>query len=211
MFFERSGRIAWVGPDVLKVIPQHGRNVKQTMSVRHIILIGLVLSATCVIGIARSIAAPPEEVEKGIAEARSGRLDAAIGTWTKVIKKRPKCYAAHVNRGAAYMLTGHVLRGVMDWNRARSLSPMFAYGVYFCDFITEAPRNKDVLNFAASLELDPDHVASVFMMGATFLDVGRKDQAAQLFRNSVDLTKNPLLKNDFEYWAASIESSSGEQ
>jgi tetratricopeptide (TPR) repeat protein len=181
------------------------------MSVSRIILVALILSATCVIGIAHSIAAPPEEVERGIAEARSGRFDAAIGTWTKVIKKRPKCYAAHVNRGSAYMLTGHVFRGVMDWNRARSLSPMYAYGVYFSDFITETPKNKDVLNFAASLELDPNHVASVFMMAATFLDLGRKDQAAQLFRNSVDLTKNPLLKNDFEYWATSIESSSGEE
>jgi tetratricopeptide (TPR) repeat protein len=174
-------------------------------------LAGLILSATCVIGIDRSIAAPPEEVEKGIAEARSGRFDSAIKIWTKVIKKRPRCYAAHVDRGAAYMRTGHILRGVMDWNRARYLSPMYAYGVYFSDFITEASRNKDVLNFAASLELEPDHVASVLMMGATFLDVGRKDKAAQLFRNSVDLTKNPLLKNDFEYWAASIESSPGEE
>ena len=193
-----------------KIIPQHGRNVKQTMSVRHIMLIGLILSATCVIGIERSIAAPPEEVEKGIAEARSGRLDAAIKIWTNVIRKRPKCYAAHVDRGAAYMRSGYILRGVMDWNRARSLSPMYAYGMYFSEFITEAPKNKDVLNFAASLELEPDHVASVFMMGATFLDLGRKDKAAQLFRNSVDLTKNPLLKNHLEYWAASIESSSGE-
>lgn len=181
------------------------------MSVSHITLVALILSATCVIGIGRSIAAPPEEVEKGIAEARSGRMDAAIRIWAKVIEKRPKCYAAHVNRGAAYMRTGHVLRGVMDWNRARSLSPLYAYGVYFSDFITEAPKNKDVLNFAASLELDPDHVASVLMMGATFLDVGRNDKAVQLFRNSVDLTKNPLLKNDFEYWATSIESSSREE
>ncbi len=180
------------------------------MPVRHIMLIVLTLSA-CAIGIEHSIAAPPEDVEKGIAEARSGRMDAAIKIWTKVIEKRPKCYAAHVNRGAAYMRTGHVLRGIMDWNRARSLSPMYAYGVYFGDFITEAPRNKDMLNFAASLELEPDHVASVCMMGSTFMDLGRKDRAVQLFRNSIDLTKNPLLKNHFEYWAASIESSSGEE
>ena len=181
------------------------------MSLRHIMLVPLIVSATCVIGVAQAVGAPPAEVEKGIAEARSGRLDAAIMIWSKVIEKRPKCYAAHVNRGSAYMLAGHVFRGVMDWNRARSLSPMYAYGVYFSDYITEAPKNKDVLNFAASLELEPDHVASVLMMGATFLDVGRKDKAAQLFRNSVDLTKNPILKNDFEYWAASIESSSGQE
>ncbi len=174
-------------------------------------LVPLIISATCLIGMTHSMAAPPAEVEKGIAEARSGRLEAAIETWTKVIEKRPKCYAAHVNRGSAYMLTGHVFRGILDWNRARSMSPMYAYGVYFSDFITETPKNKDMLNFVASLELEPDHVASVLMMGATFLDVGRKDKAAQLFRNSVDLTKNPILKNDFEYWAASIESSSGEK
>jgi len=180
------------------------------MSIRSIILIVLALSTSLIIKSEHSAAAPPEEVQKGIAEARSGRLDAAIRTWTDVIKQRPKCYAAYVNRGTAYMQSGYVFRGIMDWNRARSLSPMFAYAVYFGDYITEAPKNKDILNFAASLELFPDHVPSVHMMGSTLLDLGYKDKALQLFRNSVDLTKNPLVKNHFEYWAATLESSSGE-
>jgi tetratricopeptide (TPR) repeat protein len=196
--------------DILSSLRSARSNMNEIMSMRSIILIVLTLSIMLIIKTERSAAAPPEEVQKGIAEARSGRLDAAIKTWTDVIKKRPKCYAAYVNRGAAYMQSGYVFRGVMDWNRARILAPMFAYSVHFSDYITEAPKNKDILNFAASLELYPDHVPSVCMMGSTLMDLGYKEKAAQLFRNSCDLTKNPLLKNHLEYWAASLESSSGE-
>jgi len=193
---------------ITEFVVQHGQTVNEVMSIRSIILIVLTLSTMLIIKTEHSVAAPPEEVQKGIAEARSGKLDAAIKTWSDVIKQRPKCYAAYVNRGTAYMQSGYVFRGILDWNRARSLSPMFAYGVYFSDYITEAPRNKDILNFAASLELYPDHVPSVCMMASTLLDLGYKEQALQLFRNSIDLTKDPLVKNHFEYWAATLESSS---
>ncbi len=191
-------------------IAQHVQYVNEFMSIRSIILIVFTLSIMLIIKTEHSAAAPPEEVQKGIAEARSGRLDAAIKTWTDVIKHRPKCYAAYVNRGTAYMQSGYVFRGIMDWNHARSLSPMFAYAMYFGDYITEAPKNKDILNFAATIELYPDRVPSVCMMGSTLIDLGYKDKAVQLFRNSVDLTKNPVVKNHLEYWAATLESSSGE-
>jgi tetratricopeptide (TPR) repeat protein len=151
-----------------------------------------------------------QEFERGLTAARSGRLDRAVRLWTREIKKNPKSYAAYVNRGSAYIQSGYVLRGIRDWHKARELSPVFAYAVYESQFIGEASDDPAMLNYVMSTELDPDHMPSVIMTGITYLDVGRTDKAVELYRNSVDLTKNPLLKSFLDYWIASIESSSGE-
>jgi tetratricopeptide (TPR) repeat protein len=145
-------------------------------------------------------------MEQGIFEARSGRLDAAIDLWTRAIRRNSKSYAAHVNRGTAYMRSGHVLKAVIDWHRAKELSPVFAYSLYCADYIFEASENPSMLNFAVTVELEPDHVASVSMLGSTLLDLGQNARAAELFRKSVDLTTNELLKARLEYWADSIGS-----
>ena len=151
-----------------------------------------------------------ETLARGITAARSGQLDKAIELWTRLIKKNPRSYAAYVNRGTALMMSGHVRRGIEDWHLARKYSPVFSYGYYSPDFISEAPGNQRMLTYAKSLELDPDHFASVALVGATYQDVGRSSIAADLFRKSIDLTKNPLLKNQLHYWIKSIETAGGQ-
>ena len=146
------------------------------------------------------------KMEQAFFAAQSGRLDVAIDLWTRIIRRNTKSYAAHVNRGTAYMRSGHVLKAVLDWHRAKELSPLFAYGVYCEDYIPEAPENPSTLNFAVTVELEPDHIVSVSMSGSMLLDLGQKARAAELFRKSVDLTKNDLLKARLEYWADSIGS-----
>jgi tetratricopeptide (TPR) repeat protein len=155
-------------------------------------------------------AAASEEFERGLAAARLGRLDQAVRSWSRTIKKHPKSYSAYINRGSAYILSGYVFRGIRDWHKAREYSPAFAYAVYSGHFIEEASGDPAMLNYAMSTELDPDYVPSVIMTGITYLDVGRTDKALELYRNSIDLTKNPLLKSFLDYWITSIESTSTE-
>jgi tetratricopeptide (TPR) repeat protein len=150
------------------------------------------------------------EFERGLAAARAGRLDRAVRLWSRVIKRNPNSYSSYINRGSAYIRSGYVFRGIRDWHKARALSPAFAYAVYYSDFIGEASGDPATLNYVMSTELDPDYVPSVIMTGITYLEVGRTDKAVELYRNSVDLTKNPLLKSFLDYWITSIESSSGE-
>ena len=151
-----------------------------------------------------------EDIEQGLIAARSGQLDRAVRSWSRAIRKNPKSYAAYINRGSAYILSGHVLRGILDWHKAREFSPAFAYASYGGHFIGEAAGDPAMLNYAMSTELDPDYVPSVVMTGITYLDVGRTDKALELYRNSIDLTKNPLFKSFLDYWIASIESTSGD-
>ncbi len=149
-------------------------------------------------------AASSTDFEKGLAAARSGQMELAVKLWSKSIQRQPKSYAAYVNRGLAYIHSGRVFEGVTDWHKARELAPVFAYGVYTGDFILEASGNP-MLSFAAPLELEPEYVASVFMTAVTYLDVGRADKASELYRKSIDLTTNPLLKSYLDHWAASLE------
>lgn len=146
-----------------------------------------------------------DDLDRGLQAAAEGRLDEAVMLWTSVIKKNPKSYAAHVNRGSAYIKTGYIFKGIMDWHRAWQLSPFFAYAVYTGDFVRQASGNPAILNYAASLELDPDLIPSVAMMGLTYLELGRPKKAVQLYRKSMDLTKNPLTKSNLGFWAVSIE------
>lgn len=148
--------------------------------------------------------------ERGMEAARAGHLNRAIQLWTRVIRSDPRSYAAYVNRGSAYLQSGHVLKGVEDWSEARKYAPIFAYGLYLSDYIKEASRNRRMLNFAKPLELDPDYVPSVAMMGIAYLDLGRDRLAVKLYRKSIDLTRNPMLKNHLHHWVESIISRKGE-
>jgi Tfp pilus assembly protein PilF len=149
--------------------------------------------------------AASDEVEVGLQSLKAGQLQRAINFWSVAIRKNPKSYAAYVNRGTAYMQCGYVFRGIADWHKARKFSPVFAYGVFTGGYIRQASGNALMLNYAASLELDPDHIPSVAMMGITYLDLGLREKAVELYRKSVDLTKNPLRKSRLEHWVESLE------
>ena len=157
-----------------------------------------------VMGVANSCF-PMDYVEKGLQALHQGRLDTAVAWWTQAIDRNPKSYSAYVNRGSAYMASGYVRKGISDWYKAKALSPLFAYGVFSGDFVRQASGDTATLNFATSLELDPDHVPSVCMMGITYLDLGLPKMAAELYRQSMELTKNPLLKSHFDHWAETVE------
>lgn len=147
-----------------------------------------------------------ELFQEALYHANEGRLDQAIDLWTRFIRRHPKSYAAYANRGTAYLWTGHVYKGIMDWDRARELSPLFAYAVYNARFIPEAEHNSTMLNYTISLELEPDYYPSVHMTASLLLDLGRPDKAANMFRKSIDLTKNPLLKSHLEHWADALDN-----
>jgi len=145
------------------------------------------------------------EIDQGLQAIRSGDVDLAIQLWTTAINTNPKSYAAHVNRGSAHIQAGFVFKGVKDWHKALKLSPVFAFGLYSGGYIRQASGNASMLNYAASLELDPDHIPSVVMMGAMYLDLGLENTALDLYRKSKDLTKNPLLKSHLEHWVETLE------
>jgi tetratricopeptide (TPR) repeat protein len=142
--------------------------------------------------------------DKGLAAARKGDLPKAILLWSRVIELRPDSYAARINRGFALIKSGHVIKGVNDWSESIDLAPSFAFQTHCSDYALGFKGNGPV-KFVRPIELDPEHVASVIMAGALCLDLGRRDQAKDLFEKSIDLTRNPLLKNRFDHWAKSLD------
>jgi tetratricopeptide (TPR) repeat protein len=159
-----------------------------------------------------AVVAPTDSVaagdfETGLQAARAGQLDRAVELWTRFIERNPKSYSAYVNRGNAYMRNGYVFKGIMDWHEARKLSPLFAFGVYSQGYIAQASGDTAMLNYVSPLELDFEYIPSVVMIGIAYLELGQKAKAAELYRKSMDLTKNPLLKTHLDHWADEIESS----
>ena len=146
------------------------------------------------------------EFESGLRAANAGDFDGAIDLWTAEIRRNPRSYEALVNRGTAHFRNGRVLQGVRDWYRARNLAPIFAYAFASGDFINVPRETNRSLSFVKALEIDPDFSTAVIMAGVTYLDLGRKKLAAELFRKSIELTKNPMLKNELDYWVKEIES-----
>ncbi|MBI5570194.1 MAG: tetratricopeptide repeat protein [Desulfomonile tiedjei] len=169
---------------------------------RHAVVIALAIVVCTALEVSAS-----EIYQQALAESRAGRPDTALVLWNRVIQRNPKSYGAHVNRGMVYMGSGLVYHAIMDWHRARELSPLFAYGVAIEGFLDEESGNTALLNYAKTIELDPDYAASVMMTGSLYLDLGQNAKAVTLFRKSVELTRNPLLKSYFEYWIESVKSS----
>lgn len=154
-------------------------------------------------------ASKTEDFDLGLKAARQGDFDRAVQFWSRTLQRRPKSYAAFVNRGSAYLLSGHVMKGIRDWKQAKRYSPVFAYAVYTGEFIDRAGGDRRLLNFAKPLELDPKYVASVLMMGAAYLDLGRTREASELYEISIELTRNPVLKNRFDHWKSSLDDTDG--
>jgi Tfp pilus assembly protein PilF len=173
------------------------------------LIAALVLLIFCLLGVRDRTAEASDSFKDGVTAAREGQLSRAVELWTVTLRADPKCYAAYVNRGTAYIKSGHVMHGIRDWHAAGKYAPLFAYAYCSDDFIDQAVASRAELNYAKSLELDPDHVTSVTMMGVAYLDLGKTDMTVELYRKAIDLTKNPLLKNHLFYWIKSIEEAAG--
>jgi tetratricopeptide (TPR) repeat protein len=151
-------------------------------------------------------AAGDNHFTKGLGAAREGNLDAAVKEWSKYIDRHPRTYIGYANRGRAYLLTGHVMKGLSDWSKAKDYAPPFAYATYNEVFITQVDSDDKLMNYVLSLELDPEYVASIISTGLIYQEVYRSDAAVQLYKKARELTKNPQLKSEFENWIEQMES-----
>jgi tetratricopeptide (TPR) repeat protein len=154
-----------------------------------------------------AVAVAVTEFEMATAAISEGRLEQAVKLLDSYIRKNPKSYAAYVNRGSALFYMGYVFRGVNDWHKAKNLAPLFAYGVYTGEIVWQSYPRGNFLDYVASIELYPDHVATVNMLGATYLDFGMNEKALDLFKKSSELTANPLFKTDLEWWSYTLNPS----
>jgi tetratricopeptide (TPR) repeat protein len=187
-----------------RLVQQFVNNYAATRCLRGVIL--LVAMVSVVGSGATGACASTDDFELGLEAARAGQCDKAIELWTKVIRRNPRSYSALVNRGSAFRQSGYIVRAISDWHEARKWSPLFTFGVYSRDYIAQASGDPSMLNFASPLELDPDHVASVLMTGTLLTEVGHSAKAEELYRKSMDLTRNPMLKTYFDHLAESLAS-----
>ena len=189
-------RIDWI-----KII-MAGLNVIMTNFLRNsiyiVILTGFVVSAW-------QPAVNADDFTRGIQAIDSGQNDLAVKFFSSYLARKPGAYEALVNRGTAFVRSGHVYHAISDWHRANELAPLFAYAFYSDNVIRSVTPNRKQIKYVASIELVPERAASVVMAGAMLLDFGLKSSAIDLFRMSISLTSDPIFKTDLEYWIKTLD------
>ncbi len=146
-----------------------------------------------------------DDFTQGTLALDGGQHDLAIRFFSSCLARRPQTYEALLNRGTAYIRSGHVYKAISDWNRAVELAPLYAYAFYSDDVIRSVTPNSRPVKYVAMIELFPERAVSVVMTGATFLDLGLKSAAIDLFKMSTSLTRDPMFKTDLEYWIKTLD------
>ncbi len=167
-------------------------------SIHIVILAGFVITAW-------QPAVNADDFTRGIQAIDSGQDDLAVKFFSSYLVRKPGAYEALVNRGTAFVRSGHVYHAISDWHRANELAPLFAYAFYSDNVIRSVTPNRKQIKYVASIELVPERAASVVMAGAMFLDFGLKSSAIDLFRMSISLTSDPIFKTDLEYWIKTLD------
>ncbi len=147
-----------------------------------------------------------DDFDRGFEAALQGQMDQAVKYWTDHLRRNPKSYETLVNRGSAYFASGHVLKAVSDWGQARQYAPAFAYAFCPAAFVKRSNADRQSPSFVTALELDPDYIGSVMMVGSLYQDIGKTQLAVELYTACKDLTKNPLLKAQFEHWINTLKT-----
>lgn len=146
-----------------------------------------------------------DDFAQGIDALDHGQDDLAIRFFSSYLAKKPRTYEALLNRGTAFVRSGHVYKAVSDWHKASDLAPVYAYAFYSDDVIRSVTQNSKPIKYVAVIELVPQRAVSVVMTGAMFLDFGLKSKAVDLFRMSTTLTRDPIFKTDLEYWIKTLD------
>ncbi|MDR3604640.1 MAG: hypothetical protein P4L38_08405 [Syntrophaceae bacterium] len=179
-----------------------GLNVVMTNTLRNaihiVVLVGFVVTAW-------QSAAIADDFTQGIQALDRGQHELAVKFFSSYLARKPGTYEALVNRGTAFVRSGHVYHAISDWHRAGELAPLYAYAFYSDNVIRSVTANNKQIKYVASIELVPERAVSVVMTGAMFLDFGLKSSAIDLFRMSISLTSDPIFKTDLEYWIKTLD------
>ena len=155
--------------------------------------------------IAWQSAAIADDFAQGIQALDRGQDELAVKFFSSYLASKPATYEAFVNRGTAFVRSGHVYQAVSDWHKAVEFAPLFAYAFYSNTVIRAVTPSSKRIKYVASIELVPERAVSVVMAGAMFLDFGLKSSAIDLFRMSISLTSDPIFKTDLEYWIKTLD------
>ncbi|MBI3893180.1 MAG: tetratricopeptide repeat protein [Candidatus Wallbacteria bacterium] len=143
--------------------------------------------------------APPKpaganpEVEKltndGIQALQDGRVDEAIGAYTKSIAKEDHVASTHNNLGHAYERKGNDEAAIKEYQRAIQLDPKYplAYNNLGTVYERKGRTVEAMALYRKAIELKTDYANAHYNLGVLLGRAGRYDEAIGAFKKVVEL------------------------
>jgi tetratricopeptide (TPR) repeat protein len=127
-----------------------------------------------------------------LAEAREGRYDTAIATFTLVLDHHPLSAVDYNNRGLVYFQMGHPQKAIADFNCALALNPNLdsAYNNRANYHAARKEFLEAILDYDMAIELNPSNVRAWVNQGITFRDMGMYEHALENFDVALHLAAN---------------------
>lgn len=149
------------------------------------------------IGLAALIgcAANDAQLEKGLAEYRAGRYEAAVEEFTLVLQKDPGYASAFLWRGHAYANLGRIDRAVADYQRSSELAPNSPDAYYGLGYLYAERREyeKAARLYTRALQADPSDFASHVERSKALFELRRYDDAVADLNEALDVKQDALL------------------
>jgi tetratricopeptide (TPR) repeat protein len=138
---------------------------------------------------AESVDAANNELQKGISFFDKQDYDAAIRSFTEVIRLAPKFAGAYNNRGIAYRQKGEHGKAIADYSEAIRLDPENGevYNNRGIAYRIIGEHDKAIADFTEAIQLNPDCASAYFGRGHAYSQKGEKAKAEEDFAQAKKL------------------------
>jgi len=127
--------------------------------------------------------------------AESGKLEAAISRYRKILKLHPESARVHNNLGSAYFRIKRPQEAMIEFRRAVLLQPGYGeawFNLGIC--LASLDRLEEAVEaYERAKSLFPDHVELHYNMGNALKGIGRDEEAAAAYLQGIELDPEHAL------------------
>jgi tetratricopeptide (TPR) repeat protein len=115
-----------------------------------------------------------------------GKLEESIDVFTKAINGGFDQKIAYLSRGSAYLRLKDADKAIADFSKAIELDNTSARAYYYRGMANTQKKDfeKGVADFSRAIELKPDDGASIFARGASYIELGKLEEAGKDIKNA---------------------------
>ena len=141
---------------------------------------------------AKNVSEIQQLLQSGFENARTGKLDAAINDFNKVISLDKKNASAYAGLGNSYAQKGNPDKAIEYYNKAISLDDKnsFAYAGLGSSYAQKGNPDKAIEYYNKAISLNSKNPFTYYSLGSLYSSLNRKDDALKMLKILKDLNKN---------------------
>lgn len=140
---------------------------------------------------------PQEQIERGVAAHKAGRVDQATALYEEVLKREPANAVAHFNLGVAHQEAGRNAEAEKHYRQALDSNADFAPALFNLAILQERTGRVEeaVATYNKLLESNPNESPAHINLGYLYIDkLGNRAEAEAHFRKAVELDPNLISR-----------------